>query len=188
MVKIILMRHAESQFNVRHHKLREDLGCGKISQDEFNQKFLELKRLYDVDIINANLTEKGHDQCKNTQEEIYNRFPDIKRVILSPLRRVIQTFETTFELYPKFVSSKLKISFVEHLRECLYSNCDVVCWTDNERQSLKYPELYDWSFLDNYHDKDFWFLENGSQELYDEGVKLMQNCDKDDFKGKLLAL
>ena len=176
-----------SEFNFRLFKLREQLKDGEMGQVEFDQKVLSLIRSYDVNIVNARLTDEGNEQCIIAQKEIYKRYPQIKRVILSPFRRVIQTFETTFEKYPNFVSKDLKVSFMDLLRERLCSNADVACWTQQEKESLRFPELYDWSFLDNFQDKKFWFLENGSKQMYEKAARLFENAGKDD-ESKLKAL
>jgi hypothetical protein len=33
-------------------------------------------------------------------------------------------------------------------------------WTSTEKASLKFPELYDWSFLETYQNPNFWFLDS----------------------------
>ena len=47
--------------------------------------------------INAPLTDFGINQCKIKAKELVEKFPNIKKIILSPMRRVIQTFEYLFE-------------------------------------------------------------------------------------------
>lgn len=177
MVKVILMRHAQSVFNVPHDKLHDQFEAGEITKLQLDERLQALQRTYDVGLVNARITDKGHEQCLDAREEVYKRYPNIKRVILSPLRRVIQTFESTFAEYPQFKSKTLKISFVEELRECLYSSGDVACWTEDEKSDVRFPELYDWSFLNKYRDRDFWFLEVGSKNMYDKAMALRKNSN-----------
>jgi hypothetical protein len=33
-------------------------------------------------------------------------------------------------------------------------------WTPAEKKSLKFPDMYDWSFLDSYQNPNFWFLDS----------------------------
>ena len=46
------------------------------------------------------------------------------------------------------------------MRECLNSSCDVACWTTNEKNDVKLPGLYDWTYFKQFKDPDFWFLHN----------------------------
>lgn len=131
MVKIILMRHAESSFNYAIEALENKY---QSDDPELKKQLMALKVSQDPDILNAKLTPKGISQCKKSSQGLAEKFPNIKRVLLSPLRRPCQTFETTFEDYPRFKSGQLKISFCDTLREVIYSSCDIAMLTEHERK------------------------------------------------------
>lgn len=130
----------------------------------------------DTNIINAKLTEKGISQCKKASESVEKRFPNIKRVLLSPLRRPVMTFENTFENYSRFKSGDLKISFLDTLRESLAGfTQDITIMTEKEKADFKYPELYDYSFQNKFNDPDSWFLENASERFRGKHKQLLED-------------
>ena len=55
--------------------------------------FFEFSRKFSKELINAPISLLGIDQCKNESKNLIKKFPNIKKILLSPMRRVIQTFE-----------------------------------------------------------------------------------------------
>lgn len=93
------------------------------------------------------------------------------------MRRVIQTFENVFECYPQFVQKNLKITFLPLIRESLNSNCDIACWTPNEYQQIQHPDLYDWGFLKECDDPDFWFLDVCVDEVRQRALECLKGIE-----------
>jgi len=135
--KIILMRHARSEWNEALEQLYSKEAKGALTKDERHDKHKDLTKTTLPPIINSELHEIGIKQCLEAQSEVDIKFPNVKRIILSPLRRVIQTFELSFENHHNF--NNLKISFVQELREQCNSACDIACITEEEKACIKYP-------------------------------------------------
>ena len=105
-VSIVLMRHAESTFNVELNTIFDKYQNKKtIDHKEFVKLHKNLTSSKNSKIINARLSENGVKQCKKAYK-ILDQLPNIKRIILSPYRRVIQTFEETFESHPKITNNQ----------------------------------------------------------------------------------
>jgi hypothetical protein len=115
-------------------------------------------RSNDPDLLNSKLTPAGISQCQNFTLTIGKEFPKIKRVVLSPFRRVIQTFEESFASHPNFISKNIKVSFMPELREAITNCSDVCCWSPNEKEQIKHPDLYNWDWLKSFDDPEFWFF------------------------------
>ena len=153
--KIILMRHARSTWNDAQDKIYQ---YQKTDPELFQKDHRELTVSPDPDILNAKLNPKGLQQCEEAKGSIGDQYPNIKRVLVSPFRRAIQTFELCWENHPNF--KNFKVSFIPEMREAFNSACDMACLTSSELESIKYPDLYDWGFLDQVENREFWFLDS----------------------------
>lgn len=158
MVLIGLLRHAQSEFNYQFEELIYAYKRKEFDKKELLEKIFVLSKSTHPDLLNSKLTSFGKNQCKGTSEIIKKCFPNVKMVILSPYRRVIQTFEETFENYPAFIDKSLKIKFFPEMREGIYCCADLASWTPNEFEDLRFKDRYDFSFLEEFDDPQFWFL------------------------------
>ena len=170
MVKVLLMRHAESKFNERFRPLMDFLnftGEGKsLSDEEQRRRRLEIRASSEPELVNAALNDIGKKQCHAAQVKL-NTHKNIKHVLVSPMTRAIQTFEESMLTHPNLLENKIKVDLLPDLRERGHSNCDIAYLEQDESdpksmaEILRMPELYDWSWLKNYQEPKFWFLENG---------------------------
>ena len=160
--KIVLMRHANSHWNTELNLLNKLYEKKKIDTETFWTDHKILTSSTNPDILNAAQNEKGFNQCEDASKKIPTEFPNLKRILISPMRRTIQTFEESFKNHPNILNKTMKISFIPEMRECTNSACDIACWTQNEKDCCKWYDMYDWSFLDDYscEMKPFWFLES----------------------------
>jgi broad specificity phosphatase PhoE len=95
MVKIILLRHGESEWNLKFLKWRAENGC---TSDTFVMPPHRFNfTIDDMSECDSMLTPNGQFQALSAN---LSKFPDIKQVLCSPLRRTIQAFELTFQKYP----------------------------------------------------------------------------------------
>ena len=105
------MRHAESTQNTKDNSIRNYCSDKLVSWKEEERMLRSLKTSLDPEILNAKLSEEGIKQAKKHQNKSYLK--KIKCVVLSPLRRCIETFENMFENHPNFFSGGIKIFLVE---------------------------------------------------------------------------
>lgn len=154
------MRHAESQANQHVESLRKSLKDPEnpMTEPEYDSQMRSYKSCLNPKMINACLSETGITGAKSVQKNLEKYHKNIKRIILSPMRRVIQTFEYAFSEYPQFKQNTLKISFIPELRECLTSTACVGTWTEDQFEDLKHLHLYDFSFMESFPNPNFWFF------------------------------
>ena len=137
MVLVGILRHAQSEFNHQFEELIYAYKRKEYDKKALIKKVMDLGKSTDPDLLNSKLTELGKKQCKSTAEIVKEFYPNVKMVLMSPYRRVIQTFEETFEEYPAFVDGSLKIEFFPEMREGIYCCADLASWTPNEFVDLK---------------------------------------------------
>ena len=161
LTKIVLMRHAETTWNKALNNIFVEKDNKEIDEETFIKKHKELTKSQDPDVLNAALNPKGHEQCELASKKIPEDHANVKRVLISPMRRTIQTFEESFKNHPNFLNKTMKISFIPEMREKTNSACDIACWTQNEKDCFKNFEMYDWSWENEFDDamKPFWFLD-----------------------------
>merc|ERR1712072_1068618 len=92
------------------------------------------------------------------------------------------TFENIFEKYPQVVDKELTISFLEDLREGIFSSSNYGMWDDEFKSDLKHPDLYDWSWLDNYEEPQLWWIESLAESLKAEIKEKCKDCKTLDEK------
>lgn len=112
--KVILIRHAESEFNLSLKNMQE-----KITQEN-EQKKLHKNLSTHRELVDSFITEKGINQCINAGKEL-SKTP-IKYVFTSPLRRsletcklVLQSKYTEKEKLEKEINSEEKLNANEGL-------------------------------------------------------------------------
>jgi len=150
MTKILLLRHAQSIWNSREHeKVSSKYGSilpltGNLQiESAFKEYFLSVINPPDPDILNSKLSPHGISQCKNAAPLMHTKYPKVKRALISPMKRCIQTFEEIFEQHPNF--SNIKVTIFPGIKETLNTPCDVAFWDDGEFEGLRHKEKYDFS-------------------------------------------
>lgn len=132
--------------------------------------------------INIPINSTGISQCQNLQSVVGDLYPKIKHVVLSPMRRVIQTFENTFESHPNFSQFSKKITFMEDLRETIFHTADLAFQDSDEQNGIKYQQLYNFDFVKNYKHPKLWFFLNGNSKLETWGLRDLEHCKNSDEK------
>ncbi len=92
MVKILLMRHAESHYNALQSKWAKD------HNEDPHFEHIPNRWIVNDQIIDAVLSPLGVDQAKKSTE-VLNKYPNIKTVWVSPLRRAFDTMKFAFQDY-----------------------------------------------------------------------------------------
>lgn len=69
-VKVIFLRHAESTFNVSLDKIYAPYFEKKYDKTELHRLLKQLQSGNDPDHLNAKLTKKGEQQCKDVQTSL----------------------------------------------------------------------------------------------------------------------
>jgi broad specificity phosphatase PhoE len=141
MVKIILLRQGESEWNLKFLKWRADNGCTSDTSVMPPHRFNFT--IDDMSECDSMLTPNG--QCQALSANL-SKFPDIKQVLCSPLRTTIQAFEQTFQKYPRALT---------HAQPQLFNTSDPkFCHRpsppSNLRPQKKTQEKYNWDIMDLY--------------------------------------
>lgn len=151
MVKILLIRHAESEFN----KLCNDFKAQNNANPGPDQNWS-----LDPKVIDADLTPLGISQCEDASAPIREQFPSIKYIFCSPLRRTIKTMHHCFTGYPGFPKS-INIQVSPLVAEPLGCSGDTAFRTAD--LSEEFGQIYNFDFLKNYGDladQRIWFAHN----------------------------
>ena len=88
--QVVLMRHAESKHNEESKKLE----LNEHSDYDF------LRNITSIEQRDATITRVGKEQCKITSK-ITNEL-DVRVVLISPLRRTLETAYNVFKTHPNF--------------------------------------------------------------------------------------
>ena len=101
-----------------------------------------------TDLIDAQLTEKGKNQCNENKKLICESLTNLKYVLVSPMRRCLDTAYLIFKDNPNL--EKIKFKVVPILREHLHTASDIPCPVDELIKDLKqnWPSL-DTTLLEN---------------------------------------
>jgi broad specificity phosphatase PhoE len=140
MVKIYLMRHAESLYNEEAQQIKNSCSDRLITMDGEEKKLQNLRMSTAKDILNARLSERGITQVQKLMAE--GTYKKIKYVVLSPLRRCLETFEYLFEDRISKNPDAVKVFIVPELREVISNSGDIAFWLKNEFESLRFPHFY----------------------------------------------
>lgn len=119
MVKIHLIRHAESAYNALTIKVGQELG---LDPEDYHL-FLYTKVLKDQNIVDAPITDLGVDQCRTLRVSARETLDKVKVVLVSPMLRTLQTMRYVFDS----TNTSENHRFLVHpgLRERWESQCDI---------------------------------------------------------------
>lgn len=149
---VILLRHANSQYNFEYSQLAE-----KEFTDE-DYKSLRIKK----DLRDAPLSELGIQQCMNAQAMANMLKP--KYVIVSPLRRALETAYYTFNTHPNF--DDIQFILLPTLKEGLDTACDIpLNIKDTIDEFKKKFKNFDTSELEKYRDASHFFFTDINQDF-----------------------
>ncbi|CAI2376925.1 unnamed protein product [Moneuplotes crassus] len=143
--RVLLLRHGKSQSNQEN----DDLLASEHTDEDV--KALTTK----LDLIDCSLSEKGFAQCEETQP--LANLLNVKHVIVSPLRRALETAHNVFKNHPNF--ENIKFTLLPVMKECIVSTDDL---PGNILKRVKdYTEIFanfDTSELEKYEDPYNFFL------------------------------
>ena len=140
-MKVYLIRHAESLYNVGEADLEKELGeVYKASERYITHK-------YSPEMMDVSITENGVGQCEEARKIMEGKHVDI--VIVSPLRRALETCWHIFKDHP----SKPQIIVDPLYKEILESNCDI---GNRLEESMKDFPSFDFSRVKN---SRTWYLD-----------------------------
>lgn len=83
------------------------------------------------------MTDFGRELATKNGVELRQKFPHIKRIVISPMRRCMQTLECVMAGDPRWENNEIPVDTMEELRETLISSCDIGCWTKDELEGVK---------------------------------------------------
>ena len=159
MVKVLLMRHAESIYN----KVQSDYNTfHNITDPKF--EYLPNRYIVNNQIIDSDLSELGAFQSKAVQSTLNSKYPNIKYVWVSPLRRAFNTYKIAFENY---INPDHRVIVNPYIREVIWSNSDCAMYT--EELQKENPKI-NFSFMENFEDPKIWWLHT-INEQGDTGLK-----------------
>jgi broad specificity phosphatase PhoE len=133
--KIILVRHAESFFNLEIKNL-ENLK-NEIDQHEYFK--LKNRIRFDHGLIDCEITQKGIEQCRIAGKCLKDY--KIKYIFVSPLKRCLMTLENILK-----ISNHSNSDVIVHplIFEKIEDSCDVL---KDINLNMKSHEMYDWSMF-----------------------------------------
>ncbi|CAI2374853.1 unnamed protein product [Moneuplotes crassus] len=128
--KVLLLRHGNTLFNLTYDKIFHDKGYGQEILDFW----------HDDNYRDSPLSEFGIEQCKYASQ--FADKLDIDMVLISPLRRTLQTAHYVLRNHPQ----KEEIKYVIHpgIREHVYGYCEMTRnWEKkyNEEYKHMFPNL-----------------------------------------------
>jgi len=129
----------------------------------------------DPKIINTQITNTATKNLHHQQNLYAEKYPKIKYVILSPVRRVIETFEAAFGGHPNF--KNMKVYLMDELRESIGSTSSIAPWSPEEIKSLNRSQFYDFSFKNKYSYPEMWFLYSMTPQLQKQATEILKNCE-----------
>lgn len=118
-VKILLMRHAESNANLLQYDF--------VKNNGYHPKFenVDYRWLNDASLVDAPLSPTGIDQCRVANDAISHRHAGIRHVFVSPLRRAVQTAVMAMQGY----AGQLEWRVMPWFREIMLSQADLPLYT-----------------------------------------------------------
>ena len=130
MVKIKLIRHAESEFNALVTETANQIGISR----EQSKLFTYIKYRKTPDITDPPITDKGVQQCLERRKESETDLNTVKCIIATPMTRVLQTMRHVFNT--KEDKGKYEILVHPLLRERWESQCDIPSNTLENRKEF----------------------------------------------------
>jgi len=140
---VYLIRHGESLANAANTLAKQN-----GDTDLFDQRYRE-------DLIDPSLTQKGEQQTEKAHEQLKSK--PITLVLVSPLRRTLQTAQRIFESHPL----KPKFVVVPMLREMSCCSCNL---TESISKVMEEFPSFDFSMFDGFSSKELWLLETTIDE------------------------
>lgn len=146
--KVIIIRHANSTFNLRWAQVEREIQLGNSTEEAF----LDVVR--DMNLLDCPLSELGIQQCRDAAKQAHS-LQNIKTVFISPLRRALQTAHLLFKDHPNF--SRIKFHVHPLLRENMHTVCDIPERFDvvKNEYSAKIPHL-DFSYMRD--QSNLWYM------------------------------
>jgi hypothetical protein len=138
-----------SHFNYKSLKVRTEFG-------ETSQEFHELMK--SPDVVDTPLHPIGEMQCEANKEALH--VLNAKYVMVSPLRRAMQTAIAMFKDHPN--AKQIKFLVVPLIREVFHTVCDVPCdvhelmRTFGKGQEASKGLEFDFSMLVHFGEPNFW--------------------------------
>lgn len=145
--KIILMRHAESHFNYEINKI-EKLHTSMIDS-EYKKRKADIR--FSSKFLDCEITENGKTQCQTASKQLEE--VDIKYVIVSPMRRALQTCENTLSANS---SSKPEVIVYPFIFEKMEDSCDIM---KDLRNKMKEFSHYNWKYFETANIKENYQLD-----------------------------
>eukprot|EP00048_Salpingoeca_helianthica_P019017 m.243892 g.243892 ORF g.243892 m.243892 type:complete len:256 (-) comp28840_c0_seq1:25-792(-) len=108
--EIYLLRHGESEYNVKIHKYLAD-----FPEEAADPNYWTRERVYDPMIFDSPLTARGEEQARNIPAQFTHVRPEL--VITSPLTRALQTSLLAF-------GKETPLVVLPDMREQRHSSCD----------------------------------------------------------------
>lgn len=147
---VFLIRHGFSEFNYRHLVLKKDVG------QHHGPEYQSLKA--DPTLCDANLHAIGVHQCLENASHIADI--NITRVLVSPMRRALQTVIHMFSSHPNL--SNIKFLVVPQAHEVMHTSNDVpidvaeVIQTYAPGETICQGVKFDFSWLLHYGQPQLW--------------------------------
>lgn len=153
--QVILLRHAKSVSNCKRQAIKAVKGFDKSTI---------IKVRVDKELRDSPLSEIGIEQCEKVQDSFNNI--KVHTVLVSPLRRALQTAYHVFKSHPNF--NKIKFVVVPKMREIINTTQSFPANIDTSIEELSQliPNL-DTSELDKYSDRLNYYVEDFDEELKD---------------------
>lgn len=164
--QVLLLRHANSQYNYEFSQME------KYEYSDEDYKTLRIKK----DLRDAHLSKLGIKQCERAQG-LANQLK-VDSVLVSPLRRAMETAYHVFKNHPSF--DNIKFIVVPKLREAVDTAWDIpVNILDTvEEYKTKFKNL-DVSLLKEYGDVSHYFLRDINQPFAKKILSVKQQDSED---------
>ena len=113
---VYLIRHANSAWNYAYNLVQDRLVSGEVTEKEAAIRQKEV--YFDPSYTDCNLSELGVSQC-----EAFTAVPNVKTVLVSPMRRCLETAYRLFKGRDDF--SEIQFIVCPQLIEQMTCSCDV---------------------------------------------------------------
>jgi broad specificity phosphatase PhoE len=152
--QVLLLRHANSQFNYEYDQMQ----INKTERYEEYYQNLRIKK----DLRDAPLSLVGIQQCMKAQA-MANKIK-AEYIVVSPLRRALETAYYTFKSHPNF--DNIKFVLLPVLKEGLDTACDIpVNIFDTIEEFKQKFTNFDTSEIYNYRDAEHYFFTDIDQDF-----------------------
>jgi len=159
-IKLLILRHAQSESNEKVTQLES---TSASVEDLTKLKFSNLA------FVDAVLSQNGQHQCSKFSEKLISKHPKLKYVLISPMRRTVQTALKITKGYP----TPLEYVVIPHLREVLSQQADIGYYSVD---FLKDYAFIDTSLLPKHN---LWFLDCYEDILEDHyGKRIREQYEK----------